>query len=277
MKNIFKFVVTATTAVVIALFSRGVITTAEEELQLIPDMKSLSSFVETSENICKQFYEIRSKNSEQVYEEPAPVYEEPVPVYEEPIPVYEEPAPVYEEPVQVYEEPVPVYEEPVQDGCQYLWTISPYGTGKSTKNPPANLDLTVNVKIENGYRIYERSGMTVSEQDYILLCNLVGHEYGSAYVPDWERALCVEVVFNRSVSRGLSYYDVINEPYQFSGSSGYINNTEFTEFDHQYDSDFNGELQAHIKASVDYFFNFIEYFDEGYQYFTGNGSWNNFR
>lgn len=267
MKNIFKIMVTATTAVLVAILSRGVSVAASIEIELCPDMTSLASCAETSQNICKQLYELAAN-----YKESEPTLEptqEPVQYEPEPMqkPIQYEP-----EPVQCEPEPTPEL-EPVQSNG---WVVSPYGKGKMTKQPPADLDLTVNIKIENGVRYYERTGMSISEQDYILLCNLVGHEYGSYYVPDWERALCVEVVHNRAINSGTSYYDVITAPYQFSGSSSYVNNTQFTEYDHQYDQDFNGELSRRIQASVDFFFAFIDYFGEGYLYFSGDGSWNYF-
>ena len=273
MKNIFKIMVTATTAVLVAILSRGVSVAASMEIELCPDMTSLASCAETSQNICKQLYELAA-NYKELEPTQEPVQYEPEPIPEptpEPVQYEPEPAPEHE-PVQYEPEPAPEH-EPVQSTG---WVVSPYGKGKMTKQPPADLDLTVNIRIENGIRYYERTGMSISEQDYILLCNLVGHEYGSYYVPDWERALCVEVVHNRAINSGTSYYDVITAPYQFSGSSSYANNTQFTEYDHQYDEDFNGELSRRIQASVDFFFAFIDYFGEGYLYFSGDGSWNYF-
>lgn len=39
--------------------------------------------------------------------------------------------------------------------------------------------------------------LPISEQDYILICNVVSHEAGSSWIGDWERSMIVSSIMNR--------------------------------------------------------------------------------
>ena len=108
----------------------------------------------------------------------------------------------------------------------------------------------------------------ISESDYILLCNAVGHEYGSDWVSVQEKALVVEVIMNRvySASYPGTIYDVLTQPYQFSGAWGYVNL-----------GCFSYQVTESVKESVLYYFQHPDEFTHGYCSFNGDGYRNYFR
>ena len=59
----------------------------------------------------------------------------------------------------------------------------------------------------------------ITEEERILLCNVVGNEYGADFVPTAEKAKVVAVVMNRVYSELYpnTIYEVLTQPYQFSG------------------------------------------------------------
>ena len=114
--------------------------------------------------------------------------------------------------------------------------------------------------------------ITISRRDYILLCNCVGWEYGSYYVPLYERSLVCEVIFNRINSPRFpsDLYSVITQRYQFSGSGNYADADHFVK---------DGGSQAVQDAVCTYLYNMNSdtYYNEGYLFFSGDGYWNYFR
>ena len=115
----------------------------------------------------------------------------------------------------------------------------------------------------------ENSGyaVQVSDDEYIMLCNVVGHEYGSDWVPVEEKALVVEAVMNR-VNSPLypnTIYDVLTQPYQFSGLEWTLNYGGFTY-----------QVTDSVKAAVDLYLTHPEQFQHGYTSFWGDGSANHF-
>ena len=108
----------------------------------------------------------------------------------------------------------------------------------------------------------------ISESDYILLCNAVGHEYGSDWVSIQEKALVVEVIMNRVNSARFpgTVYDVLTQPYQFSGAWGYVNL-----------GCFSYQVTQSVKDSVLYYFQHPDEFTHGYLSFNGDGYRNYFR
>ena len=107
----------------------------------------------------------------------------------------------------------------------------------------------------------------VSESDYILLCNAVGHEYGSYWVSVQEKAKVVEVIMNRVNSSRFpdTIYGVLTERYQFSGAWGYVNLGCFSK-----------EVTQSVKDSVIYYFEHPDEYTHGYTGFHGDGYWNYF-
>ena len=106
--------------------------------------------------------------------------------------------------------------------------------------------------------------LPITEYERILLCNLVGREYGSDYVPIEEKAKVVAVVMNR-VNSPLypdTIYDVVTQPLQFSG---YV----------PYDS-YTGDVTESVIEAVEYYFNNSTFFSPYILYFEGDGQWNYF-
>lgn len=107
------------------------------------------------------------------------------------------------------------------------------------------------------------SGLLITETERILLCNLVGREYGSDYVPVYEKAKVVAVVMNRVNDSRFpnTIYEVLTQPYQFSG---YIPNYSYTY-----------QVTDSVVQAVDYYFAHPEEFGS-WLYFYGDGTWNYF-
>lgn len=117
------------------------------------------------------------------------------------------------------------------------------------------------------YGIYETPAISVSDSDYILLCNAVGHEYGSNWVSVYDKALVVEVIMNR-VNSSLypnTIYDVLTAPYQFSGAWGYVNLGTYSY-----------QVTDSVKEAVNYYLNNPDQFQHGYLSFWGDGTYNHF-
>lgn len=106
----------------------------------------------------------------------------------------------------------------------------------------------------------------VTETERVMLCNIVAGEYGSDWVPLFDKALVVEVVMNRvydGIWGGDNIYDVLTAPYQFDG---------------YYASDwYIPQVTESCVAAVDYYFENLWMFDQGYRSFYGDGTWNYFR
>lgn len=112
--------------------------------------------------------------------------------------------------------------------------------------------------------VYEiQSDLTITESERIMLCNLVGREYGSDYVPIPEKAKVVAVVMNRVNSPLFpnTIYEVLTQPYQFSG---YIASDVYSY-----------QVTDSVIESVDYYFSHAEEFGDWLN-FEGDGSWNYF-
>lgn len=107
------------------------------------------------------------------------------------------------------------------------------------------------------------SDLPITESERVMLCNLVGREYGSDYVPVPEKAKVVAVVMNR-VNSSLfpnTIYEVLTQPYQFSG---YIASDEYSY-----------QVTDSVIEAVDYYFAHTEEFGD-WLYFEGNGYLNYF-
>jgi len=109
---------------------------------------------------------------------------------------------------------------------------------------------------------------SVSDSDYILLCNAVAHEAGADRISEYDKALVVEVIMNRvnSPSYPDTIYGVLTQYRQFTGSSTYVNLTTFS-----------GKVTQAVKNAVDLYFADPSQFNQGYIGFTGNGTTNTFK
>ena len=108
---------------------------------------------------------------------------------------------------------------------------------------------------------------SLTDSDYVLLCNCVAHEAGSDWISTYNKALVVEVVMNRvnSSSYPNTIYGVITQKGQFSGSSSYANL-----------STYSSKVTQDVKDAVTYYFNHLEEFTQGYTSFYGDGKQNHF-
>ena len=110
---------------------------------------------------------------------------------------------------------------------------------------------------------YDENNKPVSEGDFILLCNIVAHEYGSDYVPVAEKAKVVDVVMTR-VREGWAdgtIYGVLTAPAQFSGF--------YPSYDYAYD------VTPSCIEAVYYYFNHENEF-ECNRFFHAENGWNVF-
>lgn len=172
----------------------------------------------------------------------APVYDY---VYDEP--VYEEP--VYEEPV--YEEPV--YEEPIDDYNDFPMEEATEPQQEPVDAPAPDAGV--------------QTGLPITDEEYIILCNAVAHEAGCNWINEYDKAKVVEVIMNRVYSPLYpnTVLEVLLQPYQFSGSSAYV-----------YLGDFSGYVTQSVKDAVSLYFNEPSSFTEGYFGFYGDGYRNYF-
>lgn len=109
------------------------------------------------------------------------------------------------------------------------------------------------------------SELPITESERILLCNLVGREYGSDYVPIPEKAKVVAVVMNRVHSPLFpnSIYEVLVQPNQFTG---YLASNTYSR-----------AVTESVIQAVNYYFEHTAEFSTSILYFEGDGRWNYFR
>ena len=112
------------------------------------------------------------------------------------------------------------------------------------------------------------NALPISDSDFILLCNVVGHEAGSYWISEYEKACVVEVVMNR-VNSPLypnTIYGVLTQPYQFSGCYSYVDLGTYS-----------GYVTESVKNAVNLYFSDPSQFSQGYFSFYGDGYRNYFR
>lgn len=111
-------------------------------------------------------------------------------------------------------------------------------------------------------------GLPITQSEYIMLCNVVGHEYGANWISEYDKALVVEVIMNRVKSPKFpnTIYGVLTQKNQFSGLGKYINLGKFSY-----------QVTSSVKAAVNLYFADPSRFNHGYLYFTGDGKRNYFR
>lgn len=111
------------------------------------------------------------------------------------------------------------------------------------------------------------SAASVSNSDYILLCNAVAHEAGGNSISVADKALVVEVIMNRVKSPKFpnTVYGVLTQPAQFSGAYSYVNLGTYS-----------SKVTEQVKQSVDLYFSDPSAFNHGYTGFTGDGTRNYF-
>lgn len=109
--------------------------------------------------------------------------------------------------------------------------------------------------------------LSITDEEYIILCNAVAHEAGCHWISTYDKALVVEVIMNRVYSPLYpnSIVGVLSQPYQFSGSSSYI-----------YLGDYSGYVTQDVMDAVSLYFNEPGSFSHGYFGFYGDGVQNYF-
>ncbi|MBQ6039508.1 MAG: cell wall hydrolase [Oscillospiraceae bacterium] len=112
------------------------------------------------------------------------------------------------------------------------------------------------------------AAITVTDREYCMLCNVVGHEYGADWVPIEEKALVCEVIMNRVNSPQFpdSIYEVLTQRNQFAGLNYLIEMDGMSSY-----------VTDSVKAAVDLYLSDPTQFNHGYLFFNGDGRRNYFR
>lgn len=110
--------------------------------------------------------------------------------------------------------------------------------------------------------------ISVTDREYIMLCNVVGHEYGASWVPTAEKALIAECIMNRVASPLFpnNVYDVLMQPGQFAGIEHLIQMETMSSY-----------VTQDVRDAVDLYLTHPEQFQHGYLFFSGDGYRSYFR
>ena len=137
-----------------------------------------------------------------------------------------------------------------------------------TAETTAQTETTASAEEDAEVTAAPENAITVTDREYCMLCNVVGHEYGANWVPESEKALVVEVIMNRVNSSAFpnSIYDVLMQRNQFAGLEYLVNLDGMS-----------GYVTDSVKAAVDLYLSDPTQFNHGYLYFNGDGYRNYFR
>lgn len=158
-----------------------------------------------------------------------------------------------------------------QTTAQSLEKLESQNTEEINSENSSNTEIQNDTtQTETNETIVETSttGLTITDCEYIMLCNVVAQEYGADYVDIPEKAKVVEVIMNRVYSESYpnTIYDVLTQPGQFSGINSYLTGEYFT-----------SKVTDSVKSAVNYYFENTALFQDGYLSFSGDGYWNYFR
>lgn len=111
------------------------------------------------------------------------------------------------------------------------------------------------------------NSLPITDEEFIILCNAVGHEAGCNWISTYDKALVVEVIMNRVYSPLYpnTILGVLTQPYQFSGSSSYV-----------YLGSYASYVSQDVKDAVTLYFSDQGSFSHGYYSFYGDGRRNYF-
>lgn len=147
-------------------------------------------------------------------------------------------------------------------------TSSSVTTVTATTDIPTEVEAIIESETADSTKYTEpvceiKSDLPITEAECILLCNLVGREYGSDYIPVPEKSKVVAVVMNRVNSPLFpnTIYEVLTQPYQFSGYIAY--------------DEYSYQVTDSVIEAVNYYFSHIEEFGDWLN-FEGDGYWNYF-
>ena len=151
--------------------------------------------------------------------------------------------------------PQPVWAAPVSTQPQTVITEPVIPATEPATEPPAPQQ-------SGGYAI------SVTDREYIMLCNVVGHEYGADWVPTAEKALIAECIMNRVNSPLFpnTVYDVLMQPGQFAGIEHLILMETMSKY-----------VTQDVRDAVDLYLTHPEQFQHGYLFFSGDGYRSYFR
>ena len=151
--------------------------------------------------------------------------------------------------------PQPVWAAPVSTQPQPVITEPVIPATEPETDPPAPQQ-------SGGYAI------SVTDREYIMLCNVVGHEYGADWVPTAEKALIAECIMNRVNSPLFpnTVYDVLMQPGQFAGIEHLILMETMSKY-----------VTQDVRDAVDLYLTHPEQFQHGYLFFSGDGYRSYFR
>ena len=112
-----------------------------------------------------------------------------------------------------------------------------------------------------------KSSLPISDSDFIVLCNVVGHEAGSSWISVYDKAKVAEVIMNRVYSPLFpnSISAVLTQPNQFAGAQSYA-----------FNGTYNWYVTESVKEAVRLYFSDPSQFSHGYLYFWGDGYQNHF-
>lgn len=121
--------------------------------------------------------------------------------------------------------------------------------------------------VSEGYNS-EQFAVEITEREYIMLCNVVGHEYGADWVPVEEKALIAECIMNRVASPAFpnTIYDVLMQKGQFTGIEYLVKMETMSSY-----------VTDSVREAVDLYLTHPEQFQHGYLFFTGDGYQSYFR
>lgn len=110
------------------------------------------------------------------------------------------------------------------------------------------------------------SAYTVTKSEFILLCNLLGREYGANWVSEAEKAKVIECVMNRVYSSQFpnTVRGVLGQRNQFTGSLALG------------DSAYRRNVTTSVKLATLNYLNGL-YTNHGYKFYWGDGRRNHFR
>ena len=110
--------------------------------------------------------------------------------------------------------------------------------------------------------------LPITDEEFVVLCNVVAHEAGSAWISEYDKALVVEVIMNRVNSSSFpgTITEVLTQRNQFTGSESYAFKGTYLSY-----------VTEQVQNAVRYYFNNQAEFNHGYLYFWGDGRQNHFR
>ena len=217
-------------------------TTAVTTSKATTKAASTTTAVTTTTTVVEQPTEAPSEASTEAATEAATQAATDAPYEEYTAYVPEEPEVVYyEEPL--YQEEV-VYQEATEENTEATETYT-----------EAPVDTT------------SASSLPISDSEYIILCNAVGHEAGCNWISEFDKAKVVEVIMNRVYSPLYpnSIYEVLTQKNQFEGSKSYVDLGTYASY-----------VTDSVKAAVDLYFSDPASFQHGYFSFYGDGYQNYF-